>query len=99
MNGLLISMGCALLKTDYFYHQYNCCIFFTLQRTESNFLTEEDETNPDMQKVDESLATPEAGFVDMLRCGILALQMLPENSSSGNAFQKKLKKPKLLTAK
>lgn len=29
---------------------------------------------------------PEAGIVNMIRCGMMALQLLPENSSAGTAF-------------
>ena len=43
----------------------------------------EEERRASLQKVtDEVVRTNELAFIDMLRCGMLALQMLPENSSS-----------------
>lgn len=54
-----------------------------LQRAEHQNLTEEEEAGFGHKVKEEMLGSPEVGFVDMLRCGILALQMLPANSSSG----------------
>ena len=43
-----------------------------------------DAAKKDKGKLEEpEIASPEAGFVNMLWCGILALQLLPENSSAG----------------
>lgn len=54
------------------------------KRAEQNFFLEEEEDHHvSSLKTDDIMVSPEAGFVDMLRCGILALQMLPENSSAG----------------
>ncbi|CAI9736159.1 Hypothetical predicted protein [Octopus vulgaris] len=39
----------------------------------------------DEQKVEELISKPEHGFVNVLRFGILALQLLPENASAGIA--------------
>ncbi|XP_025109017.1 KICSTOR complex protein SZT2-like isoform X3 [Pomacea canaliculata] len=53
------------------------------RRAEHQNLTEEEEAGFGHKVKEEMLGSPEVGFVDMLRCGILALQMLPANSSSG----------------
>ncbi|GAB1605816.1 Hypothetical predicted protein [Argonauta hians] len=42
-------------------------------------------TKIDEQKVEELISKPEHGFVNVLRFGILALQLLPENASAGIA--------------
>ena len=47
---------------------------------------EEEESRARQLKIAETMRSHEFAFVDMLRSGILTLQMLPENSSSGKSF-------------
>lgn len=44
---------------------------------------------PPLQKPPVPMVTPDAGIINMLRYGILALQLLPENTSAGGDFCKK----------
>uniref|UniRef100_A0A2C9KFZ7 KICSTOR complex protein SZT2 n=1 Tax=Biomphalaria glabrata TaxID=6526 RepID=A0A2C9KFZ7_BIOGL len=54
------------------------------KRKESFFLDEDEEEDRERQfNLTDHIGTPEAGFTNMLRYGILSLQLLPENSSSG----------------
>ena len=56
---------------------------------DSAFLGEEEEEEEEERRAnllklaDEIIQSHDMAFVDMLRCGLLAIQMLPENSSSG----------------
>ena len=47
------------------------------------FLDEDEEESADHFNLSDHLGSPEAGFTNMLRYGILSLQLLPKNSSSG----------------
>ncbi|KAL4236752.1 KICSTOR complex protein szt2 [Mactra antiquata] len=40
-------------------------------------------TGPQISKGHDIINSPESGIVNMIRCGMLALQLLPENSSAG----------------
>nr|KAG5703229.1 hypothetical protein BaRGS_034140 [Batillaria attramentaria] len=61
------------------------------KRAEQSFFLEEEEEPPVSQiKTDEMYCSPEVGFVDILRSGMLALQMLPENSSAEAYFLESL---------
>ncbi|BFY99733.1 hypothetical protein BsWGS_02773 [Bradybaena similaris] len=54
------------------------------RRRESFFLDDGEEENAAAEfNLQDHMGNPEAGFTNMLRYGILALQLLPENSSSG----------------
>lgn len=48
-------------------------------------LFDEDQLQPDGEQEDNqvSILSPDVGFVNVLRYGMLALQLLPENSSAG----------------
>ncbi|CAG5136147.1 unnamed protein product, partial [Candidula unifasciata] len=54
------------------------------KRKENFFLDDGEEENATAEfSLQDHMGNPEAGFTNMLRYGILALQLLPENSSSG----------------
>ncbi|XP_059140197.1 KICSTOR complex protein SZT2-like isoform X3 [Physella acuta] len=55
-----------------------------LYRRKEGFFLDEDEEEGDGQfNITDHIGSPEAGFTNMLRYGILSLQLLPDNSSSG----------------
>lgn len=63
-----------------------CCFYFFLSQVDLSPLSQEssgDVQEPSGRKPSVSVVTADVGLVSMVRQGILALQLLPSNSSAG----------------